>query len=99
MAGLWAELLGVDRVGVQDSFFELGGDSLLGVQLVARLNEALGSHLSVTDLFEAPTIRALSEAVARGDTDASALRRSRERGRARAEGWQRDRRRPDAITE
>jgi acyl transferase domain-containing protein len=60
LAALWGGLLGIDRVGVDDSFFELGGDSLLAVQMVARLREELRAELSVATLFEAPTVRSLS---------------------------------------
>ena len=63
LAAVWGHLLGIERVGVDDSFFELGGDSLLAVQMVARLREELGAELSVATLFEAPTVRSLSAVV------------------------------------
>jgi amino acid adenylation domain-containing protein len=55
LARIWAELLGVERVGRQDNFFELGGHSLLAVTLTSRLREA-GLEADVRSLFEQPTL-------------------------------------------
>ncbi|MDH0647332.1 non-ribosomal peptide synthetase, partial [Pseudomonas sp. GD03867] len=55
LAGIWAELLGVERVGRHDNFFELGGHSLLAVTLTSRLREA-GLEADVRSLFEHPTL-------------------------------------------
>jgi acyl carrier protein len=52
---LWAEVLGLDEVGVNESFFEIGGHSLLAMRLISRLRGAFGIELTVADLFEAPT--------------------------------------------
>ncbi len=60
LALVWEEVLGVKPVGVTDSFFELGGQSLLAVRLVARLQERLGRAVPLAALFEAPTIEALA---------------------------------------
>ncbi|HEX8822627.1 MAG TPA: amino acid adenylation domain-containing protein, partial [Archangium sp.] len=60
LAHVWEEVLGVRPVGVTDSFFELGGQSLLAVRLVARLQERLGRAVPLASLFEAPTIEALA---------------------------------------
>ena len=61
LAGIFAHLLGVERVGVDDSFFELGGDSVLAMRLIAAINTSLDANLSVPTVFEAPTIRSLGQ--------------------------------------
>ena len=60
LATIWAELLRLDRVGIDDDFFALGGNSLLATQLITRLRNTLGSAVSLRDLFEAPNIAALA---------------------------------------
>ncbi|MCU0762780.1 MAG: SDR family NAD(P)-dependent oxidoreductase [Hydrogenophaga sp.] len=72
LVGFWEELLGVDQVGVQDSFFDLGGHSLIAVRLFAMVKKAYRVEFPISVLFEAPTI-ALCAAMIReriGDTDA-----------------------------
>ncbi|MEU4455556.1 amino acid adenylation domain-containing protein, partial [Nocardioides sp. NPDC023903] len=60
MAGTFGDVLGVTRVGADDDFFELGGNSLLATQVTARIGAALDTQLSVRDLFEASTVSALA---------------------------------------
>jgi nonribosomal peptide synthetase DhbF len=63
IAGIWQEVLGLHRVGVHDSFFELGGHSLLATQIVSRLRRAFGVDISLSHLFEGPTIAELSRTI------------------------------------
>ena len=60
IAGFWHELLGVQSIGVEDSFFDLGGHSLLAVRLFALIRKAYGTDLPISTLFEAPTIARLA---------------------------------------
>jgi thioesterase domain-containing protein/malonyl CoA-acyl carrier protein transacylase/acyl carrier protein len=61
VASIWEELLGIATVGVHDNFFDLGGHSLVGLQLLARIQEALKVNMDPAILFDAPTVAKLSE--------------------------------------
>ncbi|WP_083667213.1 non-ribosomal peptide synthetase, partial [Mycobacterium sp. SP-6446] len=61
LADIYAHVLGIDRVGVDDSFFDLGGDSLSAMRAIAAINAALGIDLAVSTLFDAPSVRRLSQ--------------------------------------
>jgi amino acid adenylation domain-containing protein len=71
LAAIWAELLGVERVGMHDSFFDLGGHSLLLPQVQRRVSEAFRTRLPIVELFRHPTVAALAEHL-RGAVDAPA---------------------------
>ena len=68
VAAVWCRYLGLERVGIDDQFFELGGNSLVGLTIVAELERELGMALVPTDFLEAPTPRALAELVMRRGT-------------------------------
>ena len=65
LADIYAQVLGVDRVGVDESFFALGGDSLCAMRVIAAINTALDTHLAVPTLFDAPSVRSLSQQLSR----------------------------------
>ena len=66
LAGIFSDILGLARVGVDDSFFDLGGDSLSAMRLVAAVNTALGAGFSVRSVFEAPTVALLAPRIRAG---------------------------------
>jgi len=82
IAAVWTELLSVERVGLDDNFFDLGGHSLLTVQLQRRLKDVLARPLALTDLFRFPTIRSLAEFLS-GDGTSKTMEKSKDRADAR----------------
>ncbi len=63
LAEIFAEVLGYDRVGVQDAFLDLGGSSLSAVRLFGLIRERLGTHLPLSTLFAAPTVETLAKTI------------------------------------
>jgi amino acid adenylation domain-containing protein len=70
LAGLWCEVLHLDRVGALDHFFELGGNSIQGAMLVNRLQQRLGEQVYVVALFDSPTIAGLADYLGRAFPEA-----------------------------
>jgi amino acid adenylation domain-containing protein/FkbH-like protein len=63
LAAIWSELLRVSEPGIDDNFFRIGGNSLLGVQLISRIRQTLGVELSLQAIFATPTIVGLSKTI------------------------------------
>ena len=83
LAGIWSRILNLDRVGTRDSFFDLGGNSLLAYRAVSEIQRALGKELPVVKIFQYPTINALARFLSEGQQDEPFLRRIQERARRR----------------
>jgi len=78
VAAVWASLLGIDKVGIDDNFFDLGGNSLLSIQCVAQL-ESRGFELPIVKLYQHPTIRACAEFLTGGNSGISPAEMARTR--------------------
>ena len=64
IADIWQQVIGIERVGINDNFFDLGGHSLLAIKLIGRLREAFDIELPFARLFAAPTVAGLARAIA-----------------------------------
>jgi len=63
LAEIWAEVLAIDRVGIHDNFFALGGHSLAASRVLSRVLQSLKLHLPIKALFDAPTVARMAEVV------------------------------------
>jgi acyl carrier protein len=82
IAGVWQGMFGLERVGIEENFFDLGGHSLLLVQMHARVQETLKTEFSIVTLFEHPTVRSLARHL--GEPEVSATGTGQQRWRDRA---------------
>jgi enterobactin synthetase component F len=73
LAALWQQVLGVERIGLHDNFFQLGGDSLKAAEMVARFPEHFGTELPLASLFEASTISGLAGYLQRAESSSDPL--------------------------
>ncbi|MGJ5628680.1 non-ribosomal peptide synthetase [Nostoc sp. CALU 1950] len=83
IAIIWQEALNVQKVGINDNFFELGGHSLLIVQIHSKLKNLFNQDLSITDLFEHPTISSLVKFLSPEKSEESSLEESHNRAKSR----------------
>jgi natural product biosynthesis luciferase-like monooxygenase protein len=89
IASIWRDVLGLARVGVADNFFDLGGHSLLTIEVHRRLREAVERPVTLIDLFRFPTIRSLSGYLESADGGAKAAEAGAERAQARRDAMAR----------
>jgi NAD(P)-dependent dehydrogenase (short-subunit alcohol dehydrogenase family) len=71
LAALWVEALGVDEIGVEDDYFDLGGNSMTAVYLIWRVNEDLGASITIRTLSETSTIAGMAAAIERARAEAA----------------------------
>jgi amino acid adenylation domain-containing protein len=83
IASVWQQVLGVERVGIYDNFFDLGGHSMLVAQAHSKLRVLLGRDFSITEMFKYPTVSSLSAYLKREADEGAALGEVRERVEAR----------------
>ncbi|MEM9290674.1 MAG: SDR family NAD(P)-dependent oxidoreductase [Acidobacteriota bacterium] len=85
VAEIWQRVLGVDRVRLHDNFFDLGGNSLVGMQLMNELNRELGVQVAPVTLFESPTVAALAETIRPRDEESEGAAAQQQGSRGDAE--------------
>ena len=73
IAEIWQELLGIQRIGIYDNYFELGGDSLLAAQIISRLRDTFQVELDLNRFFETLTIAVLSGSIEKAKNRGSKL--------------------------
>jgi amino acid adenylation domain-containing protein len=71
LAQIWGEVLGVERVGVQDTLFDLGGHSLMAIRIVSRIREAFGVEVPLRLIFDTPTLAEIARAVVQAGAEAA----------------------------
>ena len=69
LSAIWSQHLGVERIGVHDNFFDLGGHSLIGIQLLAQLEQQLGRTYTLMSLFQAPTVAEFARLMHEGGSE------------------------------
>ena len=81
---VWQDLLGIEKLGIHDNFFDLGGNSLIGLKVIGRLKKELSINISVVALFEGPTVSALAKTISENGAQPT-YQESRSRGDRRRE--------------
>lgn len=85
IADIWMEVLHIDKVGLNDNFFEIGGNSLLIMVILSKIRRAINSEISVIDLFQYPTINKLAKHLNQGETAETQCESSEMRAKMRKE--------------
>jgi acyl carrier protein len=89
LAEIWAQVLGLERVGVHDNFFDLGGHSLLLMQLHGKLNEKFQTDISLVELFEYSTVYAQAKRLSKQGSETAETAREEEKAETLRSGRQR----------
>ncbi|WP_449417840.1 amino acid adenylation domain-containing protein [Phormidium nigroviride] len=85
IAGVWQQILQLEKIGINDNFFELGGNSLLMVKTQLKLQEILGKKIPIVDMFKAPTISSLLKYLNKNETTKTSTEQGQERGSIRSD--------------
>lgn len=90
IAHVWSQVLGLDRVAIHDNFFDIGGNSLLVIQVHTKLQESLGQDISIVNLFRYPTINVLTQFLNQEQDEQQAVEKSRDRADKQKEALKRN---------
>ena len=85
IADIWKQLLGIEKMSIHQNFFELGGDSVTGIQFISLLNQKLNIKMAVESLYEGPTINALLKIICPEPDEIPTFEQSSSRGERRRE--------------
>lgn len=83
IAGIWQDMLDLEKVGIHDNFFDLGGHSLLLIQVHSQLQKLLNRDISITDLFEYPTISSLTKYLSQEQDEIPSFEENNKRAESR----------------
>ena len=83
IANIWQNVLGIEKVGIHDNFFEIGGTSLKGIQLIAQLRREFNVNIPIVNLFERPTISSMAKMFQTDKGEEAVTLASRKRGEMR----------------
>jgi acyl transferase domain-containing protein len=97
IVNVWQEILGIDKLGIHDNFFDLGGNSLIGLKVISRLKKELDTDLPVIALFEGPTVSSLARVIGDKQAELPGKGESRSRGERRRERMRLKRKTQDEI--
>lgn len=79
IAQIWREVLALEQIGIHDDFFDVGGNSLLAMQIIAKVSNSFEVYLPLHSLFDRPTIAGLAENVERRTSESVRLSEAQQR--------------------
>ncbi|MEM6402392.1 MAG: SDR family oxidoreductase, partial [Cyanobacteria bacterium P01_D01_bin.116] len=85
IAQIWQQILGIEKIGIYDNFFDLGGDSLTSIKVVSHLEKKLNIQISVANIYNRPTVSSLAEILISDENKTSFGESSHDRGKKRRE--------------